>query len=311
MRKQLLALLLALILSLCAPAAAESRQLPDLDSLPETTDAGFLPEGEDPVYYKDHKGGRWFFLSDTVRVEIVRSQTRNPLMTWYMADIQCREGTTMYTRAWNTERPGRTEGLPQAIAQRERAAFAMSADFYSYRMKHDRYSGVIIRDGAALKGIKNYSKKAVTAVPNLDTFAFYPDGAAEVNIAYQVSAKEYLSRGADTVLAFGPVLLKDGEAPDLSASDYSHLEPRCCIGYVSRGHFIALLVEGRSRHSDGADLAACQQLLLEAGCTDALNLDGGNTVAMLFMGESVMLSENGGVYENDRSIPDILCAGTY
>ena len=33
--------------------------------------------------------------------------------------------------------------------------------------------------------------------------------------------------------------------------------------------------------------------------------------AMLFMGESVQLAENGGVDENERAIPDILCAGSY
>jgi exopolysaccharide biosynthesis protein len=47
------------------------------------------------------------------------------------------------------------------------------------------------------------------------------------------------------------------------------------------------------------------------GCTDAINLDGGNTAAMLFMGESVQIAENGGVDANDRAIPDILTVGTY
>ena len=32
---------------------------------------------------------------------------------------------------------------------------------------------------------------------------------------------------------------------------------------------------------------------------------------MLFMGESVMLNELGGIDENDRAIPDVLCLGTY
>ena len=32
---------------------------------------------------------------------------------------------------------------------------------------------------------------------------------------------------------------------------------------------------------------------------------------MLFMGESGMLNELGGIDENDRAIPDVLCLGTY
>ena len=308
---QRFAALLLILLLLPALVLGEPIPLASPADVPPLTAEGFLPEGSDPVYFKDHAGGSWLFVSDSVRVEITRSQTKSPLMTWYVADIVCRSGTTMYTRSWNEANPGRTEGLPQDIALRDRVAFAMSSDFYSYRMKHDRYSGVIIRDGMKLKGIKNYSKKAITAVPNLDTFAFYPSGRAEVNIAFEVGAKEYLERGAETVLAFGPVLIRNGELPDLSADAYTHLEPRCCIGYVEPGHFIGLLVEGRKAHSDGADLATCQQLLWELGCSDALNLDGGNTAAMLFMGESVQLNDLGGVDVNDRSIPDILCAGTY
>ena len=42
-----------------------------------------------------------------------------------------------------------------------------------------------------------------------------------------------------------------------------------------------------------------------------LNGHGGNTAAMLFMGESVQLTNNGGVDHNDRELPDILYVGTY
>ena len=55
----------------------------------------------------------------------------------------------------------------------------------------------------------------------------------------------------------------------------------------------------------------CAEILYNMGCTDAINLDGGNTAAMLFMGESVQLAENGGIDTNDRSVPDILAVGTY
>ena len=74
---------------------------------------------------------------------------------------------------------------------------------------------------------------------------------------------------------------------------------------------MGLLVEGRKDHSEGANLTTCASLLYDMGCSDAINLDGGNTAAMLFMGESVQLSNNGGIDVNDRAIPDILCVGRY
>lgn len=141
--------------------------------------------------------------------------------------------------------------------------------------------------------------------------AFYPSGAAEVNEAWEVSAQEYVKRGATTVVAFGPILLRDGELQDVDKKEYNHAEPRSCFGIVEPGHYVGLLVEGRKSHSDGATLTQCAEILADIGCTDAINLDGGNTAAMLFMGESVQLAENGGVDANDRAIPDILAVGSY
>ncbi len=301
--------LLILCLLLAVPAQAELHMVDSPDAMPETDADGFLSGSEDGYGYKNHSEGLWLYVDANHRIEITRHQTKTPLITYYLADIVCRPGTTVYTRSWNEKKPGRTNGLPQDIALRDHVVFAMSGDFYSYRIAHDRYPGIIIRDGKAIYK-KTYSKY-VRAVPNLANIAFFPSGMTEVHECSDYSAKEYLERGAETVLSFGPVLIRDGEIPKLSDDAYTHLEPRCAIGVVERSHFIALLVEGRKVHSDGADLQSCAEILLEAGCTDALNLDGGNTAAMLFLGESVQLTDQGGIDVNDRSIPDILCVGSY
>lgn len=309
MIRRFLPLLLLLCLLFSPSSHAELLSVDSPDAMPETDADGFLPDAENGYYYKDHSQGLWMYVDQNTRIEITRYQTKTPLITYYLADIVCRPGTTLYTRSWNEKRPGRTNGLPQEIAARDHAVFAMSGDFYSYRIAHDRYPGIVIRDGKAIYK-KTYSKY-VRAVPNLANIAFFESGMTEVNECSDYSAKDYLARGAQTVLSFGPILLRNGQIPDLSDDAYTHLEPRCAIGVVERGHFIALLVEGRKVHSDGADLQTCAEILMEAGCTDALNLDGGNTAAMLFLSESVQLTDQGEVDVNDRSIPDILCAGSY
>lgn len=308
--KRLIALLLVmLMLTACAHADGAPVRLADPDGAPQTLDSGFLAEGEAPVYYRSHADGRWLYISDNTRVDIRRVQSQQPLLTYYIADLTFDSSTAMYTAAWNEERPGRTNGLPQDIAARVNAVFAMSGDFYSYRVANDRYPGHIVRDGKILYK-KSYSKK-VNAVPNLATIALYPSGKAEVNEAHEKTAKEYVDQGAHTVMAFGPILIRDGEVQDLSDKAYRHDEPRLCMGIVSRGHYIVLLVEGRNKHSGGADLETCAEILFDLGCWDAINLDGGNTAAMLFMGESVQMTDAGGVAENTRSIPDVLCLGVY
>lgn len=306
--KRLFALLLMLSL-LFSTALATPVPLEDMSQVPETNDEGFLPEGSDPVYFKDHESGYWFYLDSTLRLEITRNQTTKPLLTYYVADIMLARGASMYTVTYNTERPGRTNGLPQDMALQSHAVYAQSGDFYSYRVSNDRYPGNIVRDGKVLYN-KSYSK-LIDAIPNLATLCFFPSGKAEVNEAFEMSAKEYVERGATTVLAFGPILIREGEMTDVDKDEYNHREPRSCFGIVEPNHFVGLLVEGRKNHSDGADLQTCAQILYDMGCWDAINLDGGNTAAMLFMGESVQLANNGGIDVNDRAIPDILCAGTY
>ena len=306
--KRILMLTLTLLL-LCAAAFAEPIPMQSLDELPELTDEGFLPEGEEPRYIKNHAGGYWYYVDQSSRIEITRTQTAKPLLTYYVADIVLAQGSGMYTVTWNTERPGRTNGLPQDMATNARAVYAQSGDYYSYRVANDRYPGHIVRDGKVLYK-KSYSK-LIDAIPNLATMGFFPSGKAEVNEAWEMTAQEYVDRGATTVVAFGPLLIRDGELADVDKDEYNHNEPRSCIGIIDPGHYVGLLVEGRKPHSDGADLVTCAQILYDMGCWDAINLDGGNTAAMLFMGESVQLASNGGVDHNDRAIPDILCAGTY
>lgn len=306
--KRLLALLMVLLLAI-PTAYATPIPLNDMTEVPETNDEGFLPEGSAPVYFKDFEGGYWFYLDQTLRLEITRTQTSKPLLTYYTADIYLAPGTSMYTVSYNPDHPGRTNGLPHTMAQEHNVVYAQSGDFYSYRVSHDNYPGHIVRDGEVLYK-KSYSK-LLERVPNLATIGFFPSGKAEVNEAWEVSAQEYVDRGATTVMAFGPILIRNGEMADLTADAFSHKEPRSCFGIVEPNHFVGLLVEGRKDHSDGATLATCAQILSDMGCWDAINLDGGNTAAMLFMGESVQMNNRGGVDENDRAIPDILCAGTY
>ena len=306
--KRFLALLM-LCLFISPAACAAPIAMSDMSQVPETNDEGFLPEGADAVYFKDFEGGYWFYLDQSLRLEITRHQTTKPLITYYTAEMYLAPGSSVYTVSYNEERPGRTNGLPQKMAREHSVVYAQSGDFYSYRVSHDNYPGNIVRDGKVLYN-KSYSK-LLDRVPNLATIGFFPSGKAEVNEAWEMSAKDYVDRGASNVLAFGPLLIRDGEVADLTHDAYSHKEPRSCFGIVEPNHFVGLLVEGRKDHSDGATLAMCAEILANMGCWDAINLDGGNTAAMLFMGESVQLSNTGGMDENDRAIPDILCAGTY
>ena len=59
---------------------------------------------------------------------------------------------------------------------------------------------------------------------------------------------------------------------------------------VTPGHYVAIMVEGRTKKSVGCRLDYLADLFLQKGCRVAFNLDGGGTSSMIFMG--VYLNEN-------------------
>ena len=53
---------------------------------------------------------------------------------------------------------------------------------------------------------------------------------------------------------------------------------------IAPGHYLLLSVEGRTKESKGTMLQRVAEMMKERGVTQALNLDGGNTMALVFRG---------------------------
>ena len=62
---------------------------------------------------------------------------------------------------------------------------------------------------------------------------------------------------------------------------------------VEKGHYIAIVVDGRKPGvSDGEDCVWLMDRFYDLGCKVAINLDGGATSAMLFMGKQISVAGN-------------------
>lgn len=293
------------------PLAPAAIQQPEIQPAgPEYLENGLLAPGSSAVIEKDHTGGHWLYVDEHLKVEITRHQTTSPKLTYYIADIICGEGEAMRTYTYNEERPGRTNGRPEDMAKEHKAVYAQSGDFYSYRISHDQTVGIIIRDGKILNK-KTYKRLTKPNLPDLSNLALFPDGRLTVHRYNEFTAQDYIDQGATDVLAFGPILIKDGEINGDVYTNFKYEEPRNALGVIEPGHYVGMLVEGRMNHSDGCGLRFMAEKLKELGCTDAMNLDGGGTAAMVFMGESVQMGNDGSVRSSERAVPDILAVGTY
>ena len=103
--------------------------------------------------------------------------------------------------------------------------------------------------------------------------------------------REYLDMGAVDVFSFGPYLIRDGEINPFLAEMTNGLtpQPRCAIGNGGAG---ALL-----RRVGGGAHPQCQRRRIGrangrmdaegAAAREALNLDGGQTAVMTFMGKQI------------------------
>lgn len=322
--RAIIVLLAATVLFSSFPALAAKREdtltrvtrPPEFTAWPRRTQEGFLASaktepqppfvvnegetagGEKEFVHRDPKNGQYIYLSKDLAVHIRRftGWFNRKKIIWYLSDI--RFAPPQHFRAYlaNPAR-ARVKGRPAEIALREKLVYAQNGDLFAFRMENKERAGLIIRNGKVI-GEETYTKP-VAKIPPLDELSLYEDGHIEMRTPGLMSAQQYLEAGALDVLAFGPVLLKDGQKDSRLDTSFTHREPRSAIGVIAPGHFVGIMVEGRNKQSAGVPLRFVAERLLEAGCSEAFTLDGGQTAAMLFMGEYVM---SPGVYNGFHKV---------
>jgi exopolysaccharide biosynthesis protein len=125
-----------------------------------------------------------------------------------------------------------------------------------------------------------------------------------------LTPQQYLDLGAQTVLSFGPWLVRGGEMNPLLTHYFKTREPRSAIGMIAPYHFVVLSVEGREKRSRGVGVEWLAEKMKALGATEALNLDGGKTCCMLFMGNKLDTTNPKGIVKSGRSVSGLITLGT-
>ena len=256
---------------------------PPPEHMPERDEKGFLAApGE--YYSEDEEAGEWMYLSDTLQVRITRHSQEKPVLIWFETHILCRDGEEFLAVENNPEKPGRTFRRPAELAQSYRLVLGFTDDFYGHRVYNKELVGPVIRNGKIL-GDKTYQKD-MNYLPNLDLLAEYPDGTMKAYRTTEYTAQELLEQGVKNTYCFGPVLLQNSEI-DSRVLDkrFETRSPRQALGMIEPGHYFLLTVQGRIKESQGVGLIWMAEKMKEKNVVEALNLDGGNTVALIFRGK--------------------------
>lgn len=196
---------------------------------------------------------------------------------------------------------------------------------YFYVDKNKSYSSSLeVSDGKLLSPNINYASKDWVKMyyPTRGAFIEHKDGTYEVAWTYWKSSEahyiydtpaansydaeplqqpdaKFPSKGrvfeAKNAIGGSPVLIKDGKIKNTYKEELIDImadgkHPRTAIGITKDKHLILFVCEGRNMTEGvpGYTTGEVAQILLDYGCTDALNLDGGGSTLMLVNGKEML-----------------------
>ncbi len=267
--------------------AGKNAPVPDAD--------GFW-DSDEPYVYADRKAGEWTYMSRNIRVEVRQRVDKSVPHKWLEAAIRYRDPArfgSMLSEC-SPEKPtksGLQPAKPLTIAEKYQAVFAISDDFFGYRLWNDQRPGIIVRDG------KIWSEKTragdAKVWPPLDLIALFADGSMKTFESDAHTAQEYLDMGVVSTWAFGPILVENGRiCEDLNRWRTTDRAPRMAVGITADGTILAIDALGRRKDAVGVTTTWLAEKMLQFGAVEALNLDGGNTTSMIFMGDIINRPED-------------------
>ena len=225
-------------------------------------------------------------------LRVVVSKKRSEDATYFVADVWVRNIHGFKTAFAKGKFGHSLYEMPNDIANRLNAVVAISGDTYGSNSQ-----SVVIRNGNLYRD----------TVGTEDVCVLYSDGVMESYYGNQFDLDAAVARGAYQAWAFGPKILDNGQIPaSYNTTDViiAH-NPRSAIGYFEPGHYCLVVVDGRQGdYSRGMTMDELAQTMLDLGCVDAYNLDGGQSAMMIFQGQIVSQPYNGG-----RAISDIIYFG--
>ena len=203
-------------------------------------------------------------------------------LVYYLATADItREDVNLYanyhnndpTQGWEMQRV-----MDQALAAEERHSnpdnehyienynVIVATNGSGFNMATGEPSGVLVMEGVEYQSISSAGFVGVLkdGTPVIGT-------AEEYNTIYKGQVKE-------AIAIFGSRLIENGK---IVAGLDDTPAPRTAIGFTKTGKVVLLVVDGRQGGSAGAGYATLAQILLEAGCVNAVNLDGGGSTTFV------------------------------
>lgn len=285
--KKLMMLLLALSMMMGCALADDAALAP----LPMDFSAGYVA---DPANYSEDGSS---YTDPTITVTVEHVWVGNARFN--VARVKITDPSQMRIGLAAPFGSTRTRKVSE-IAAKSNAIVAIGGDYFS-----NNEGGYVIRMGEVYRR-KPFASRDMLVTDIHGDFHIIPSE----NIAAVVQDIKENEDKIVNIFNFGPALVIDGvlqEMPEKSIGNIHELEPRCAIGQLGELEYMLVMVDGRgAADSEGCTVATMAQFMFDQGCTQAYNLDGGNSALMVFGGENFSSKK----VENERDISDIIYFST-
>lgn len=279
--------LIILLTMICAVSCAmgEAAGLPiNLDPLTPPPEEGFLSDHE----YKD----------ETLHVLIEEREYLDAVahVAWVTVAHPSQLRTALSSTQKNILSTYPRMRTTTEIAQRTGGAVvAINGDYFA---SENRSAGYIVRMGELLREKDTHAR---------DSLLVDDKGNFHLLVSPTKADREAITNAYNIVNAFsfGPAMIFDGNLVDIR-KDYKFASfepnPRTAIGQIGELQYVMIVVDGRSKESQGLTILDLQQFMLELGCQQAFALDGGGTATMTFH----MKTYNNPSDREERPLSDII-----
>ena len=241
----------------------------------------YVEAGENP-FYTDFES-TLSQLAPGITQEIRKATSAdNKQMVYYLATADLSNPYVTVNANYNDNDPSKWQParvLDQANAAQEKRSnpenehyrenyqviAAINAD--GFNMSNGTPSGILVMDGIEWNA------------PNANGFFGITNEGKAVIGTTQEYKTIYKGQIRDAVSGFGVRLVTDGKVTiNVTDSYYTDRASRTAVGITKTGKVVFMVLDGRQEPvSCGGSMIEIAQIMLEAGCVDAINLDGGGS----------------------------------
>lgn len=238
-----------------------------------------------------------FEYQDDSHSIVIKQMSENGI-TYFIVDVQLKNAAQFQTALSHGEPNSAREPLSNIVSRTD-AVLAINGDDYGAH----KY-GTIIRNGELIRSTK--TTRHMLIVDENGDFSIHADRSKDKP---KTLGTELQNQGTWQTFEFGPELVRDGSPTtfsssfDLISTKVSRREPRTAIGQIDSLHYVVVVADGRQDgYSIGMTLQELQRIFVDCGAHTAINLDGGGSTELWFLGEIINRPSGG----EERIMSDII-----